>query len=190
MRREPSATLPVQLHIAPCMDDVMVERLLALNDGFLMRAADMSAEALRARFRRCARAFHCVMRGSGTDPELVGYFVLLPVNDACAEKLRGGLITAGRQIELSDLAEPGAKVAAMYLSVVCAIGPRAQRAAIEGVIATLRRLYATEDVRWLFARAATATGARMLARLSGTPFEADGRIHAIDLNGYDVITAA
>jgi hypothetical protein len=163
----------------------MLERLLALNDGFLMRAADMSEEALRARFRRCARAFHCVMRSS----ELVGYFVLLPVNDACAEALRGGLITAGRQIELSHLAEPGDKVAAMYLSVVCAIGPRAQRAAIEGVIAALRRLYATEGVRWLFARAATTTGARMLGRLSGTAFEADGRIHAIDIGRYELITA-
>jgi hypothetical protein len=171
------------------MDEAMLERLLALNDGFLMRAAEMSAEALRARFQRCSRAFHCVLRSSETDPELVGYFVLLPVNDACAEKLRGGLITAGRQIELSHLAEPGDNIAAMYLSVVCAIGPRAQRAAIEGVIATLRQLYATEGIQWLFARAATATGARMLARLSGTAFEADGRIHAIDLGRYDVITA-
>jgi hypothetical protein len=190
MTRVSPAALSEQFHIAPCPDEGMLERLLALNDGFLMCAANMSAQELRARFQRCAMAFYCVVRGSEADAELVGYFVLLPVNDACAEKLRGGLITAGRQIELSDLAEPGAKVAAMYLSVVCAIGPRAQRAAIEGVIATLRRLYATEDVRWLFARAATATGARMLARLSGTPFEADGRIHAIDLNGYDVITAA
>lgn len=167
----------------------MLERLFALNDGFLMRAADMNAEALRARFRRCARAFHCVLRSSEDALDLVGYFVLLPVNDACAEALRAGLITAGRQIEISYLAEPGDKVAAMYLSVVCAIGPRAQRAAIEGVIATLRTVYSTEGVRWLFARAATTTGARMLGRLSGTPFEADGRIHAIDIGRYDVITA-
>jgi hypothetical protein len=189
MRREPPVTMPGQFLIAPCLDEATLERLLALNDGFLMRAAEMSAEALMARFERCARAFHCVLRSAEADPELVGYFVLFPVNDVCAEKLRGGLITAGRQIELSHLVEPGGKVAAMYLSVVCAIGPRAQRAAIEGVIATLRRLYATESVRWLFARAATATGARMLARLSGAPFEADGRIHSIDLGRYDVITA-
>jgi len=184
MRRDPPATLPGPFQIAQCPDEGMLERLLALNDGFLMCAANMSAEELRARFQRCPRAFYCVERGS----ELVGYFVLLPVNDACAEKLRGGLITAGRQIELAHLAEPGEIIAAMYLSVVCAIGPRAQRAAIEGVIATLRRLYATAGVRWLFARAATGTGARMLARLSGTAFEADGRIHAIDMSGYDVIT--
>lgn len=178
-----------EFHIAPCIDEAMLARLLALDNGFLMRAADMSAEALKARFRRCASAFHCVLRSSAGDPELAGYFVLLPVNEACVEALRGGRITAGRHIEISHLAELGETAAAMYLSVVCAIGPRARRAAVEGVIAVLRTIYSTEGVRWLFARAATATGARMLGRLSGTTFEADGRIHAIDMSGYDVITA-
>lgn len=178
-----------EFHIAPCSDEAMLGRLLALNDGFLMRAADMSADALTARFRRCASAFHCVLQSSGSGPELAGYFVLLPVNAACVEALRGGLITAGRQIELSHLSEPGKTAAAMYLSVVCAIGPRARRAAVEGVIGVLRIIYWSEGVRWLFARAATATGARMLERLSGTTFEADGRIHAIDMSGYDVITS-
>jgi hypothetical protein len=163
----------------------MLELLLGLNDGFVIRAASMSAEELRARFHRCPTAFHCVLRVS----ELVGFFILLPVNEECSEALRGGRITTGRQIQLSDLVEPGGQIAAMYLSVVCAVGPRAQRAAIEGVIATLRRLHATEGVRWLFARAATETGARMLARLSGTPFEADGRIHSIDISRYEIITA-
>ena len=163
----------------------MLERLLALNDGFVIRAASMSAEELKARFQRCPTAFYCVLRGS----ELAGFFILLSVNEECAEGLRGGRITAGRQIQLSDLVVPGGKIAAVYLSVVCAVGARAQRAAIEGVITTLRRLHSTEGVRWLFARAATATGARMLGRLSGTPFEADGRIHSIDIGLYEIITA-
>ena len=114
----------------------MLEGLLTLNDGFVVRAASMSAEELKARFQRCPTAFHCVLRGS----ELVGFFILLPVNEECSVGLRSGRVTAGRQIQLSDLVEPGGQIAAMYLSVVCAIGPRAQRAAIEGVIATLRRL--------------------------------------------------
>lgn len=174
-----------KFQIAPCHDEPMLERLLTLNDGFVTRAASMSAEELKARFQRCPTAFHCVLRGA----ELVGFFILLPVNDECSEALRSGRITAGRQVHLSDLVGPGGKIGAVYLSVVCAVGPRAQRAAIEGVIATLRRLHSTEGVRWLFARAATETGARMLARLSGTPFEADGRIHAIDISRYEIITA-
>jgi O-acetyl-ADP-ribose deacetylase len=174
-----------RFRIAPCTDEAMFERLLALKDGFLVHAANMGAEELRARYRRCPSAFHCVMRGD----DLVGYFILLPVNETCCDALRSGAIAAGRQIQLSDLAASGDEVAALYLSVVCAIGPRAQSAAIEGVIATLRELYRSENVRQLFARAATATGARMLERLSGSGFEADGRIHSIDLGAYDLITA-
>jgi hypothetical protein len=173
-----------QFDIVPCSDEAILERLLALNDGFVIRAAGMSAEELRARFERCPTAFHCLLRSS----ELAGFFILLPVNEACSEALRGGLITAGRHIQLSDLVEPGGKIAAMYLSVVCAVGARAQRAVIEGVIATLRRFYSTEGVRLLFVRAATETGARMLARLSGAPFEADGQIHSIEIGRYELIT--
>lgn len=176
--------------IGPCRDEAAFERLLDLGDGFLARAAGMSAAELKARFRRCPGAFHCVLRSAEIDDKLVGYFVLLPVNEQCREALRNGAIAAGRQIQLSDLAEPGEKIAAVYLSVVCAIGPRAQSAAIEGVIATLRELYSSDHVRHLFARAATAAGARMLERLSGTTFEADGRIHAIDMAGYALIAAS
>jgi hypothetical protein len=177
-------------HIGPCPDDATFERLLDLRDGFLARATEMSAVDLQARFRRCPSAFHCVLRRADTGDQLVGYFVLLPVNEKCREALRTGAIASGRQIQPSDLAGPGDKIAALYLSVVCAIGPRAQRAAIEGVIATMRELYSSENVRHLFARAATANGARMLERLSGTTFEADGRIHAIDLGAYALIAAS
>src|SRR5437763_10682235 len=99
MRREAPATASGQFQIAPCQDEAMLERLLTLNDGFVIRAASMSAEELKARFQRCPTAFHCVLRGS----ELAGFFILLPVNEECSEALRSGRITAGRQIELSDL---------------------------------------------------------------------------------------
>jgi len=182
-------TLRPEFHVTPCADELMLERLLDLSDGFLVRTANMSAEAVKARFRRCPGAFHCVLRGTGTGDvtDLVGYFILLPVNDKCCEALRTGTMAAGRHIQLSDLAESGDKIGGMYLSVVCAIGPRAQSAAIEGVIAALRELYSKHNVRQLFARAATAAGARMLGRLSGTTFEADGRIHSIDMAAYDLI---
>ena len=173
--------------VRPCADEAMFRRLLELNDGFLVRAAKMSAEEWTARFRRCPEAFHCVLRHGSVD-ELSGYFVLLPVNETCRDALRAGTIAAGSQIQLSDLVRPGETIAAVYLSVVCANGPRAQKAAIDGVIAALRVLYA-RGVRLLFARAATATGARMLERLSGTTFEADGRIHTIDMAEYDLIAA-
>lgn len=186
-RQSPTALRP-PFHLEPCPDEAMFERLLGFEDSFLPHAANMSAEELRARFRRCPGAFHCVLRGSESGDELAGYFVLLPVTETCRDALLHGSITAGRQIHLSDLAAPDTPVAALYLSVVCAAGPRAQRAAIEGVIVTLRAFYARDHVRLLFVRAATPTGARMLARLSGTEFEADGRIHAIELGRYEVVT--
>src|SRR5467141_2046744 len=176
-----------QFYIVPCGNELMFEHLLDLCDGFLVRAADMDVEELKARFRRCPGAFRCVLRRAETADELVGYFILLPVNERCCDALRSGMIAAGRHIQLCDLAQAGEKVAALYLSVVCAIGPRAQKAAIEGVIATLRERYASDNVCQLFARAATATGARMLERLSGMRFKADGRIHSIDIAGYALI---
>lgn len=177
-----------RFEVHTCADEAMFQRLLALNDGFLARAAKMSAEEWTARFRRCPEAFHCVLRLGGNQDEMAGYFVLLPVNEWCRDALREGTIAAGSQIQLSNLVQQGETPAAVYLSVVCASGPRAQKAAIDGVIAALRRLYSRE-VRLLFARAATATGARMLERLSGTRFEADGRIHTIDMADYDLIAA-
>ena len=178
-----------QFHVERCADEAMFDRLLALGDDFLVRTASMGAEELRARFRRCPDAFHCVLRRTETHDGLVGYFILLPINEKCRDAVHRGLIMAGRDIQLSDLAESGNDTAAMYLSVVCAIGPRAQSAAIEGVIATLREIYSRMNVRQLFARAATETGARMLERLSRTRFEADGRIHSIDMAEYELITA-
>jgi hypothetical protein len=116
---------------------------------------------------------------------LVGYFIILPVNSECSAALHEGSIKSGREIQLSDLAVSDEDIAALYLSVVCAIGARAQTAAINGVVATLRELRATRSVRYLFVRAATQAGARMLARFSKTAFKADGVIHAIDMSAYD-----
>jgi hypothetical protein len=176
--------------IRACGDEATLERVLQLVDGFLMRATKMSDEALRDRLRRCPGAFHCVLRAApaGQD-ELVGYFILLPLNRNCCEALGAGTIRSGREIQLLDLAGPSEEIQGLYLSVVCAIGPRAQSAAIKGIFATLRELHARKNVRYLFVRAATEAGARMLERLSNTTFEADGRIHSIDMAGYDFITA-
>jgi hypothetical protein len=148
----------------------------------------MSEQALRDRFRRCPSAFHCVLRAAATgEDELVGYFILLPLNHNCCEALRAGTIKSGREIQLLDLAGSGEEMQGVYLSVVCAIGPRAQSAAIKGIVATLRELHARKNVRSLFVRASTEAGAQMLERLSNTAFEADGRIHSIDLARYDLI---
>lgn len=176
--------------IKPCADEAMLERVLQLKDGFLARATKMSEQALKDRFRRCPSAFHCVVRVAPTgEDELVGYFILLPLNRNCCEALRAGTIRSGREIQLLDLAGSGEEMEGVYLSVVCAIGPRAQGAAINGVVATLRELHGRKNVRYLFVRAATAAGAQMLKRLSNTTFDADGRIHSIDMAVYDLITA-
>jgi hypothetical protein len=164
----------------------MLEQVLALNDRFLSRTTEMTEDALRARFRRCPDAFHCVLRAAADgELQLVGYFIVLPVNGDCCAALRAGTIKSGREIQLFDLTVPQEDVAAVYLSVVCAIGARAQTAAINGVVATLRELRATRNVRYLFVRAATAAGAQMLERFSRKSFKPDGVIHAIDMEAYD-----
>ena len=159
----------------------MLERLLEFQDRFLARAANIDDELVRARFQHHPDAFQCVLR----DDQLKGYFILLHLNRAGLESVRSGKITAGRDIQLSDLGEP---VVATYLSVVCAAGPRAQHAAVTGVIDALRHLYVTKNVQYLVVRAATSAGAQMLKRLSGNRFEADGRIHVIDMSNYRLIT--
>ncbi len=63
--------LQPHFHIGPCAHAGMFERLLDLRDGFLVRAANMSVEELRARFQRCPGAFHCVLRRAQTDDEMV-----------------------------------------------------------------------------------------------------------------------
>lgn len=167
----------------------MLEQVLALRDAFLVRAANMGEEAVKTRFRYCPSAFHCVFRRAAGNPELVGYFILLPLNRNACRELRDGTITSGREIQVSGLANTDDVIAGLYLSVVCAVGPRAQSAAIDGVVAALRERYFADGVRDLFVRAATGAGAQMLERLSGTKFEADGRIHVIDMGRYDLITA-
>ncbi|HEX7421614.1 MAG TPA: hypothetical protein VF505_17110, partial [Thermoanaerobaculia bacterium] len=152
-----------RFEITTCTAEAMFEQVLALNDRFLSLTTLMDEEALRARFRRCPDAFHCLHRvaSSGTR-QLAGYFIVLPVNQGCSAALHAGTIKSGREIQLSDLAGADEGVAAVYLSVVCAVGARAQTAAIHGVVATLRELHATKNARYLFVRAATEAGARML----------------------------
>jgi hypothetical protein len=178
------------LETVQCADEVMLGRVLDLNDGFLLRAANMTEDAVRMRFDRCPTAFRClVTRGEAGADCLAGYFILLPLNEGCCEALGAGMIKTGRDIQPLDLAAAGERIAGVYLSVVCAIGHAAQAAAIFGVIEALRDLYSSKDVRVLYARAATKAGAHMLARLSGTEFEADGRIHAIEMSQYPLITS-
>jgi hypothetical protein len=172
-----------------CGDEMMLGRILDLNDGFLLRAAHMTEEAVRLRFRQCPDAFYCLVSRAHGDDRAVGYFILLPLNRDCCGALRAGSITAGRQIQLSDLAKTGEEIVGVYLSVVCAIGQSAHSAAIFAVITALRDLYSTRNVRYLFVRAATEAGAHMLGRLSGTKFEADGRIHEIDMAQYNLIAS-
>jgi hypothetical protein len=180
-----------ELELIQCRDEEMLGRLFRFYGLFLERAAHITYAIAVARFRRCPSSFQCLVR-RGTEPQedLAGYFVLLPLLGGCVEAIDGGVIRSGREIELEHLASGDDPFAAVYLSVVCAVGRRAQSAVIRDVIATLRRLHASRGISRLYVRAATAAGARILTRLSATPFEADGRIHAIDLGDYPLISAA
>jgi hypothetical protein len=177
-----------ELELIQCPDEEMLGRLFQFYDVFLERAAHISYDIALERFRRCPSAFHCLVR-RGTEPEgeLTGYFILLPLLEPCADAIAHGIIRSGREIEPKHLAGDDDRVDAVYLSVVCAVGRRAQSAVIRAVVVTLRRLHTTRGVSRLYVRAATAAGARVLARLSATPFEADGRIHSINLGDYPLM---
>ncbi|MCU1245876.1 MAG: hypothetical protein JWN02_1786 [Acidobacteria bacterium] len=179
-----------ELELIHCPDEEILGRLFRFYDVFLERAAHISYDTALERFRRCPSAFYCVIRrGAGPDRELAGYFVLLPLLSQCAEAIARGAIRSGREIEPHHLACGDDLFHAVYLSVVCAVGRRAQSGVIRGVIVTLRRLHFTRGVSRLYVRAATAAGARVLTRLSATPFEADGRIHSIDLGDYPLMSS-
>lgn len=168
-----------------CPDEQTLAEILRFNGDFLIAASNMTAEAVRERFQRCPTAFQCVRH----DSALHGYFVLLPLTPPCVEAIRAGRIEGSRQISASDIAADGESVDGVYLSVVCARGPRAQAAAVAAIIARLREFNRVQAVRSMFVRAATGPGARLLQRLTGIEFAADGRIHEIDLTGYPAITA-
>src|SRR5262249_33995872 len=137
------------------------------------------------RYRLCPHAFQCIVSGGA----LLGYFVLLPLNEPCAQAIRRGEVTSGREITGAYLAPRDANVSALYLSVVCAVNARARITAIDGVIPALRAYYHQHGVRHLFVRAATTAGSRMLERLIGMPFEPDGRIHEVNLSDHEAITS-
>ena len=177
--------MPHRFDVRDCPDEEALARLFRFSDQFLARVAKIDEERVLARFRQCPTAFRCIF----CEGKLAGYFILLPLNDSGLKRIRSGAITAGRQIQLRELAGAGEPTAGLYLSAVCASGARAQHAAIHGVVAALRDSYSRENVRYFFVRAETEAGAHMLERISGTPFRADGRIHAFDLSEYDLITA-
>src|SRR5689334_19293097 len=179
---------PRNLVCSPCADDAMLEEVLRFEDRFLARAASITDDEVRRRFRRCPTAFHCILNTANDTPELCGYFILLPLTSTCAAAIRQGIVTTGRQIGLSDLVPQQEAAEAVYLSVACAVGIRSRAALIGAGIDAIRHLYEHRGTRALFARAATAEGARMLTRLTRERFTADGVIHEIDLSRYETLT--
>ncbi len=176
---------------SPCRDDHMLEAILRFDNRFLSRIAEMTDEEVWLRFRQCPTAFYCIVEllldGS---THLRGYFVLLPLTGVCAAAIRRGEVVAGKQIHPSDLVLSDQTAEAAYLSVVCAIGARARSALIASGIEVVRSLYKNRGTRYLFARAATDAGARMLTRLTGQRFAPDGIIHEIDISRYSTITSS
>jgi hypothetical protein len=168
----------------------MLEDILRFDDRFLGRAAQMTDEEVLLRFRQCPTAFYCILELLGSRSHLRGYFIILPITGVCAAAIRRDEVTAGKQIRLTDLLRPNQTSEAAYLSVVCADGARARSALIASAIQVVRNLYWSRGTRYLFARAATVAGARMLARLTGQRFAPDGIIHEIDLSRYSTITSS
>ena len=181
-----SALLPrASVSVTPCASEEMLREIAAFHDSFLLRATEMSEAAIVERFRARPDAFQCLFSSvDGAAPRLDGYFIVMPLRSTAVAALRSGEITSGRQIEPRHLARRGERFDSIYLSVVCACGARAQDAAIRAVVQRFRELQRSDDVRYVFVRAATPTGARILARLSGSPFLPDGRIRILDLTAY------
>ena len=182
-----STDLNASEHLAclPCRDEAMLEEILRFDNSFLARVAGMTDEDVLIRFRHCPTAFHCIV-GQADDgsPRVRGYFIILPLTFACAAAIRRGEITSGKQIRPSDLALPDQPAEAVYLSVACAAGPRPRAALISAGTDVVRTLYWNRGIRFLFARAATVAGARMLTRLTQERFDPDGVIHEIDVARY------
>jgi hypothetical protein len=168
----------------------MLGDILRFDNRFLARAAQMTDEEVLLRFRQCSTAFYCILELLGGSTHLRGYFVILPLTGVCAAAIRRGEVTAGKQIRPTDLVRPDQRSEAAYLSVVCAAGVRARSALVDSAIQVVRHLYRNRGTRYLFARAATGEGARMLARLTGQGFMPDGMIHEIDISLYPAITSS
>jgi hypothetical protein len=172
-----------------CSDERMFRDVMNLYDCFLSTATHMTDAELTERYRRCPEAFICIVKNDAGETALRGYFALLPLNEAGAHAIQSGSVSSGREITSEYLASGGSPVRAVYLSVVCALNARARAAAIHGIVEKLRAWFHEYDVRHLFVRAATPSGAQMLQRLTGTPFSPDGLIHDVDLSAYGRITS-
>ncbi len=175
---------------SPCRDEAMLQDILRFDNHFLARAAQMTDEEVVLRFRQCPTAFYCILETVGDSTFIRGYFVILPLTGACVAAIRRGDVTAGKQIRPSDLAASNQPSEGAYLSVVCAVGARARAALIAAGVQAVRSLFRDRGIRFLFARAATPEGARMLARLTEQKFAPDGAIHEIDISRYSVITSS
>jgi hypothetical protein len=168
----------------------MLKDILRFDNRFLARAAKMTDEEVFLRFRQCSTAFYGILELLGGTTRLRGYFVILPLTSVCAAAIRRGEITTGKQIRPTDLVRPDETSEAAYLSVVCADGARARSALIASAIQVVRSLYRNRGTRYLFARAVTCAGARMLTRLTAQTFSADGIIHEIDVSRYSAVTSS
>lgn len=178
-----------RFRLEQCSDERMFRDVMNLSDSFLSAATRMTEGELMERYRQCPEAFICIVKNDGGEAALRGYFALLPLNDAGTHAIQSGKVSCGREITAEYLASRGVQISAVYLSVVCALNARARAAAIHGIIAKLRTWFHQYGVRHLFVRAATPPGARMLERLTGTSFSADGLIHDVDLAAYARITS-
>lgn len=168
----------------------MLKDILRFDNNFIGRFGQMTEEEVSLRFRHCPTTFYCILESVVGGTNLCGYFVILPLTVMCAAAVRRGEVTVGKQISTTDLVQPDETCESAYLSVVCAVGARARSALIASVIQVVRNLYTNRGTRYLFARAVTAAGARVLTRLTGQRFVPDGIIHEIDVSRYSVITAS
>jgi hypothetical protein len=153
-------------------DERTVRELYHLNDGFFGRVAEMSEEDVVRRYRICPHAFNVVVR-----ERIEGYFVLLPLTGSAAESIVRGEICAGRQLDAVHLAAGWESAEAMYISVVCAIGPRAQVRTVTALVERICSIHATNrSVSQAFIRAGTVAGLRALERYAKRKCAADSTI--------------
>jgi hypothetical protein len=170
-----SRTLP-RVFASP--DERTVRELYHLNDDFFGRVTGMSEDDVVQRHRICPHAFNVVMR-----ERIEGYFVLLPLTGAAADSIVRGEIRAGRQLDAVHLTGDWESAAAMYISVVCAIGPRAQVMTVNALVDRIRTIHATHrNVMQAFIRAGTVAGLRALERYAKRKCAADATIERFMLD--------
>jgi hypothetical protein len=170
-----SRTLP-RVFASP--DERTVRELYHLNGDFFGRVAGMSEDDVVRRHRICPHAFNVVMR-----ERIEGYFVLLPLTGDAAESIVRGEIRAGRQLDAVHFTADWKSAEAMYISVVCGVGPRAQVMTVNALVDRIRTIHATNrGVTQAFIRAGTVAGLRALERYAKRKCAADATIERFMLD--------